>query len=245
VQAGQAFQFNPRARRCFAPAAFTLIELLTVIAIIGLLAALILTALARAKSQARATQCLSNLRQWGLAFRMYANDNGDYLPRRGHGVQPLAQIDRPEDWFNALPQYFHQPSFQQMIADAAAPDAGSASVFICPAAVNPGGAYFLPYGMNMNLCPWNLPLPVKYANIAQPDAVVAQADAPGPYASTYPSARPYGAVARHAGRINVLFLAGETKSFAGAYAGCGTGDPKRSDARWLTGTLSDAGAANY
>src|SRR5437016_11470566 len=76
------------------PAAFTLIELLVVIAIIAIMAALLLPALAGGRDKARSAQCLSNLRQWGLAYRMYSDDNHDFLPRRGQGVQVLARIDR-------------------------------------------------------------------------------------------------------------------------------------------------------
>jgi len=59
---------------------FTLIELLVVMVIIALLVGLLLPALARAKEEARKTQCRSNLRQIGLAITMYANDNGGYTP---------------------------------------------------------------------------------------------------------------------------------------------------------------------
>src|SRR6516225_534854 len=114
--------------------AFTLIELLVIIAIIAILAALLLPALANAKSKARQTECGGNLRQWGLAYRMYADDNRDFLPRRGQGVQVLAQINRPEDWFNALPPYFTLNTFETMVSNNVEPRAHSKSVFVCPVA---------------------------------------------------------------------------------------------------------------
>lgn len=225
--------------------AFTLIELLVTISVLAILAALLLPALASSKSKARQTDCAGNLRQWGLAFRMYADDHEDFLPRRGQGVQVLATIDRPEDWFNALPPYFALSPFNTMVTNNANPTAHSKSIFVCPVADDPGAAYFLPYGMNMNLCPWNLPLQTKFNQVLQPECVVAMADAPGPYASTFPSTRPYSPVARHSSKINLLFLAGSVQSFAGDYVGCGAGDPKRPDVHWLTGTASDSAVVNY
>jgi prepilin-type N-terminal cleavage/methylation domain-containing protein len=241
IEPGRRPALRPVATR----RAFTLIELLVTAAIIALLAALLMPVLARTKDKARSTQCLSNLRQWGLAMRMYADDNADFLPRRGQGVQTLVLITRPDDWFNALPGYCSLPSYEDLFAAGQRPEPGDHTVFICPDAVDPGAANFLAYGMNMNLSPWNLQNPAKFGDVVQPSFVVAMADAPGPYASTYPSKQPYSVIARHAGRANLLFLAGGAQSFSGSYIGCGTGDPGRPDVLWLTGTASDAQAGNY
>jgi len=66
--------------------AFTLIELLVVIAIIAILAAILLPVLGQAKKRAWTIQCVSNLRQIGVAMKMFADDNNQFFPESGGDI---------------------------------------------------------------------------------------------------------------------------------------------------------------
>ncbi len=64
---------------------FTLLELLVVVAILGLLVGLLFPALNRSRDVARQTQCMSNLKQISIALNVYLNENGEFFPRANDG----------------------------------------------------------------------------------------------------------------------------------------------------------------
>lgn len=219
---------------------FSLVELLVVIALIAILAAVASGKLGSAAEKAREASCIGNLRKWGAAFGLYTADHDGKLPRRGQGVQRVRIIDRPDDWFNALPPYLGEKPYAEQVASGRAPRAGEKSIFVCPSAEPDSKAgHFFCYGMNMYLSRWDKTEPSRVHNLPEPGTLALMADSPGGYASTMPSASPFSVAARHRGRANVLFLDGRVQSFTGDYLGCGHGERTQPDVRWKTLEVGD------
>ena len=118
--------FRPRG----AAAAFTLVELLIVIAIIGMLAGLLAAGISYATNSARRNECLNNLRQWGGALSLFLDDHRNRsFPTFG----PAA--DEATAWYNVLPPYLEAGAVSAPFKDRSsypAPGDGSKTPFICP-----------------------------------------------------------------------------------------------------------------
>jgi prepilin-type processing-associated H-X9-DG protein len=106
--------------RRFNQSAFTLVALLVIVAVLALLAAMLLPALAKAKTKSTSINCVNNLKQCGLAFRIWEGDNGDKLPMD----VPLAKGGTKE--FDTGADTFRH--FQVMSNELSTP-----KILICPA----------------------------------------------------------------------------------------------------------------
>jgi prepilin-type N-terminal cleavage/methylation domain-containing protein/prepilin-type processing-associated H-X9-DG protein len=121
--------------------AFTLIELLVVIAIIGILAGMLLPALARAREKANSAKCVSNMHQWALAINMYCDDWNDCMPYDGDYNNPPQAAANTSAWFNVLAPYIGQHPLGDLYSAGATdsakfPTVKNPNVFVCPSGTN-------------------------------------------------------------------------------------------------------------
>lgn len=205
---------------------FTLIELLVVIAIIGILAAMLLPALNKAREKANAVACLSSMHQWGLALGMYCDDWNDYMPYEGAVPPAIDTSFNLGAWFNVLSAYINTSPLKDLYnaVPPRIPMPGTKSIYICPSVRTPRSDYtgapsvsnpYFGYAMNRVLT--GLAGKVYKRNIAdKPAEVIFLSESENntfPFTDGYyigPNSPPPLTLPRHSGGMNFVFLDGHS-----------------------------------
>jgi prepilin-type processing-associated H-X9-DG protein len=105
-----------------------------VIAIIAILVGLLFPMLSSARQRAYAAQCASNLRQWGVAFNTFMEENDGVFPEVGADADGILVLGATNAWFNLLAPHVGEKSLYQRAVDyEKQPRPGDKSVYICPA----------------------------------------------------------------------------------------------------------------
>jgi prepilin-type N-terminal cleavage/methylation domain-containing protein len=125
-----AFKFNQRRT------AFTLIELLVVIAIIAVLAGLLLPVLAGAKRKALSIACVSKVRQWGIAIKLFTDGNKNKFPFDGTASLPINAGLNKTAWYNSVAPYMSSLELAKLYTNNQVPIPGGSSIYLCPSPTN-------------------------------------------------------------------------------------------------------------
>ena len=149
--------------------AFTIIELLVVMAIMAILAALLLSAISQVKTSAQAATCRNNLKQWGVATQLYAADNNDYLPKDGK----TSGTDTNGGWYVDLPRTLGLPTYNEMPWHTNPSAPLGHSIWICPANTRRStGTNLFHYCLNRNVNDTGTGNQIRLVSIPRPTVTV-------------------------------------------------------------------------
>lgn len=207
---------------------FTLVELLTVIAITAVLGLILFATISSVRESARSVTSTSNLRQWGVALQVYLADNAGAIPYEGDRDSmtwsSLAHNNNARAWFNVLPPYVNATPLKDLQTNEERNYLVSeTTIFKCPLVEFPttrSPAVRFSYMMNSQLyhpqAPSDSPdQPLTISHIAEPAITVMFADG-----AQISRARGRGnhVDARHrSGETNIVFFDGSVRRFPADY----------------------------
>jgi prepilin-type N-terminal cleavage/methylation domain-containing protein/prepilin-type processing-associated H-X9-DG protein len=157
----------------------TLIELIVVIAIVTILAAVLLPVLSGAKARAQSTVCINNLRQWAVAMRDYTGEHDDFIPRESVYTPGTSRNSWPEVkspraidvWYNTLPPFMTKPTASNYYYMREA-FYDRSSFFQCPSAKITIDLNYALFSVSMNSKLIKLGLPLNVDDLCVPSSTV-------------------------------------------------------------------------
>ncbi len=195
--------------------AFSLVELIVVIGIIGVLAGLAFPVVEVLREKGKETACANNMRQWGAAMGMYLDEKRGVFPSDG------TSGDEGRAWYNVLPQYIGADPFSVLKANGKAPCPGMGkSLYICPSQriepellANYTGAsqtsfalsYAMNYWINAAKKDVSLSTPMRLSQVKHADLFVVFSESLNKSSKTVDAS---SANFRHRGRVNIVFVDG-------------------------------------
>jgi prepilin-type N-terminal cleavage/methylation domain-containing protein/prepilin-type processing-associated H-X9-DG protein len=179
---------------------FTLVELLTVVAIIGILSAITMVAIGNARQSARTTKCAANLRQIGSATMLYTGEHKGMLPKLYASL-----------WVGDLWPYSNTQRTYTAFGGSDLPAILTDTIFECPDAYLDTAAVKRSYAANIHISPQAAGSEVNLRTVNSPPATVMFADAMGTSSLSVTALNP-----RHKDKFNAVFFDGHVQLLAKA-----------------------------